>query len=82
MEKLATHCCGLNIWSEKAAEIFNIPEEEIETFRDDPKLLPDEEYPDWLWDPKLLIDIDDLKLEDIDKEIEPDLYWEKVMLQN
>ena len=79
METLATYCCGLNIWSEKAIDIFNIPDEEKETFRADPKLGEDKDYPEWLWDPKLLLDIDTIKIEDIDQEKDPELYWKKVI---
>merc|ERR1719347_649032 len=61
--KLQEYCCGLNVWSEKAAEIFNIKEKDKEGFLADPKLKPKEEYPDWLWDPELLLDINQLKLE-------------------
>ena len=77
-KKLQEFCCGLNVWSEKAAEIFNIKEEDKEAFLSDPKLKPKEEYPDWLWDPELLLDINKLSLEDIDPDKNPELYWKKV----
>ena len=77
-KKLQEFCCGLNVWSEKAAEIFNIKEEDKEAFLSDPKLKAKEEYPDWLWDPELLIDINKLSLEDIDPDKNPELYWKKV----
>ena len=77
-KKLQEFCCGLNVWSEKAAEIFNIKEEDKEAFLSDPKLKTKEEYPDWLWDPELLIDINKLSLEDIDPDKNPELYWKKV----
>ena len=76
MEKLISHCCGLNIWSEKAIDIFSVPDEQKETFLDDPKLGEKGDYPDWLWDPILLVDLDNIELEDIDKNTE--LYWRKV----
>ena len=44
-KKLQEFCCGLNIWSEKAADIFNIKEEDKEIFLSDPKIRPKEEYP-------------------------------------
>merc|ERR1711990_1109259 len=65
-KKLQEFCCGLNIWSEKAAEIFNIKEEDKEAF---------------LWDPKLLLDINKLSLEDIDPDKNPELYWKKYELE-
>ena len=68
----------MNIWSEKAADIFNVKEEDKEAFLADPKLKPKEEYPDWLWDPELLIDINTLSLEEIDPDQNPELYWKKV----
>merc|ERR1712131_323467 len=37
-KKLQEFCCGLNIWSEKAADIFNIKEEDKENFLSDPKI--------------------------------------------
>ena len=80
-KKLQEFCCGINVWSEKAAEIFNIKEEDKEAFLSDPKLKAKEEYPDWLWDPELLIDINKLSLEDIDPDKNPELYWKKVKLQ-
>ena len=36
--KLATFCCGINCWSEKAADIFNLTDEERETFFEEPKV--------------------------------------------
>merc|ERR1711990_586240 len=75
-KKLQEFCCGLNIWSEKAAEIFNIKEEDKEAFLSDPKLKAKEEYPDWLWDPELLLDINKLSLEDIDLDNDGKLWLE------
>merc|ERR1712183_313484 len=79
--KLQEFCCGLNIWSEKASEIFNVKEEDKEAFFSDPKLKPKEEYPDWLWDPELLLDINELTLEEIDQDKNPELYWKKYELE-
>merc|ERR1712131_269027 len=45
-KKLQEFCCGLNIRSEKAADIFNIKEEDKENFLSDPKIRPKEEYPE------------------------------------
>ena len=70
----------MNIWSEKAADIFNVKAEDKEAFLADPKLKPKEEYPDWLWDPELLIDINTLSLEEIDPDKNPELYWKKVKI--
>merc|ERR1712179_805200 len=78
-EKLATHCCGINVWNPDFD--FGLSDEDKETFFDDPILKPKEEYPERLFDPRLLIDLESTELKDLDLTKEPEMYWERFEME-